>query len=104
MIARTRSRRPDRKSTRLNSSHGYISTLSLHDALPIWGLDPRADLGLGNDDGGAAGDAHRDAGGVVGVDDPGDRGAVGPRDHGRLVEVRDLLVREHDRPHQVPAP
>jgi len=25
----------DRKSTRLNSSHGYISTLSLHDALPI---------------------------------------------------------------------
>src|SRR5687768_1282649 len=25
----------DRKSTRLNSSHGYIYTLSLHDALPI---------------------------------------------------------------------
>src|ERR1041385_4327963 len=25
----------DRKSTRLNSSHGYIFTLSLHDALPI---------------------------------------------------------------------
>src|SRR4029453_2459068 len=27
----------DRKSTRLNSSHTEISTLSLHDALPIWG-------------------------------------------------------------------
>src|SRR5438034_1301684 len=26
---------PDRKSTRLNSSHTVISTLSLHDALPI---------------------------------------------------------------------
>src|SRR5947209_4391433 len=26
---------PDRKSTRLNSSHANISTLSLHDALPI---------------------------------------------------------------------
>src|SRR5438132_53118 len=29
--------RADRKSTRLNSSHTVISTLSLHDALPIWG-------------------------------------------------------------------
>src|SRR5437773_81783 len=28
----------DRKSTRLNSSHITISTLSLHDALPIWAL------------------------------------------------------------------
>src|SRR5438876_301931 len=28
----------DRKSTRLNSSHPSISTLSLHDALPIWRL------------------------------------------------------------------
>src|SRR6476646_8324818 len=28
-------RRPDRKSTRLNSSHTEIYTLSLHDALPI---------------------------------------------------------------------
>jgi len=28
----------DRKSTRLNSSHAEISTLSLHDALPIWGI------------------------------------------------------------------
>src|SRR5882672_2610154 len=27
--------RPDRKSTRLNSSHTVIYTLSLHDALPI---------------------------------------------------------------------
>src|ERR1035437_7690456 len=27
---------PDRKSTRLNSSHAEIYTLSLHDALPIW--------------------------------------------------------------------
>src|SRR5476649_399584 len=27
---------PDRKSTRLNSSHTVIYTLSLHDALPIW--------------------------------------------------------------------
>src|SRR3990172_1686165 len=27
--------RADRKSTRLNSSHPYISSLSLHDALPI---------------------------------------------------------------------
>src|SRR5215204_6280296 len=30
------SRRTDRKSTRLNSSHTVIYTLSLHDALPIW--------------------------------------------------------------------
>src|SRR5215211_4988876 len=30
------SRMPDRKSTRLNSSHTVIYTLSLHDALPIW--------------------------------------------------------------------
>src|SRR5215211_7534280 len=29
-------RQPDRKSTRLNSSHTEIYTLSLHDALPIW--------------------------------------------------------------------
>src|ERR1035437_6703915 len=29
---------PDRKSTRLNSSHADIYTLSLHDALPISGL------------------------------------------------------------------
>src|SRR5476649_849246 len=28
----------DRKSTRLNSSHTEIYTLSLHDALPIWAL------------------------------------------------------------------
>src|ERR1035437_5806490 len=28
--------RQDRKSTRLNSSHADIYTLSLHDALPIW--------------------------------------------------------------------
>src|SRR5947207_2162751 len=28
--------RADRKSTRLNSSHTVIYTLSLHDALPIW--------------------------------------------------------------------
>src|ERR1044072_3877084 len=50
--SRSSSRRPDRKSTRLNSSHTDISrmtsfffndsatteiyTLSLHDALPIW--------------------------------------------------------------------
>src|SRR5437773_2694228 len=31
----------DRKSTRLNSSHITISTLSLHDALPICRTDPR---------------------------------------------------------------
>src|SRR5476649_2822317 len=29
----------DRKSTRLNSSHTEIYTLSLHDALPIWTVD-----------------------------------------------------------------
>src|SRR5476649_445437 len=33
---RTCRRRRDRKSTRLNSSHTEIYTLSLHDALPIW--------------------------------------------------------------------
>src|SRR5476649_132801 len=32
---RSGDRRPDRKSTRLNSSHTEIYTLSLHDALPI---------------------------------------------------------------------
>src|SRR5579875_605874 len=31
-----RSHEPDRKSTRLNSSHTVIYSLSLHDALPIW--------------------------------------------------------------------
>src|SRR5215204_3910853 len=31
--------RIDRKSTRLNSSHTVIYTLSLHDALPIYHLD-----------------------------------------------------------------
>src|SRR5476649_816413 len=31
---------PDRKSTRLNSSHTVIYTLSLHDALPIFGVNP----------------------------------------------------------------
>src|SRR5476649_2830146 len=31
-------RKPDRKSTRLNSSHTEIYTLSLHDALPIYVL------------------------------------------------------------------
>src|SRR5947209_7163523 len=31
----------DRKSTRLNSSHANISTLSLHDALPIYGVGGR---------------------------------------------------------------
>src|ERR1044072_4225704 len=30
--------RPDRKSTRLNSSHTDIYALSLHDALPIYAL------------------------------------------------------------------
>src|SRR5882672_5250024 len=30
----------DRKSTRLNSSHTVIYTLSLHDALPIWLVEP----------------------------------------------------------------
>src|SRR3712207_6543129 len=33
---RATSWRSDRKSTRLNSSHAKISTLSLHDARPIW--------------------------------------------------------------------
>src|SRR5882672_8679657 len=39
---------PDRKSTRLNSSHTVIYTLSLHDALPIseWRL-PWARLAMG---------------------------------------------------------
>src|SRR5581483_7502043 len=36
----------DRKSTRLNSSHANIYTLSLHDALPIFAL-----LVLGDDEG-----------------------------------------------------
>src|SRR5476649_2260921 len=34
----TKPRRSDRKSTRLNSSHTVIYTLSLHDALPIFGV------------------------------------------------------------------
>src|SRR5215204_4931542 len=33
----------DRKSTRLNSSHTVIYTLSLHDALPIWTTCPAID-------------------------------------------------------------
>src|SRR5947207_2424613 len=37
-VARRRGDGPDRKSTRLNSSHTVIYTLSLHDALPISGL------------------------------------------------------------------
>src|SRR5438034_1196358 len=35
----------DRKSTRLNSSHTVISTLSLHDALPIWPGGSAEELG-----------------------------------------------------------
>src|SRR5882672_2702217 len=40
----------DRKSTRLNSSHTVIYTLSLHDALPIYDLTGS----IGDDDGVAA--------------------------------------------------
>src|SRR5215211_7841368 len=36
MAPKKRRPRPDRKSTRLNSSHTVIYTLSLHDALPVW--------------------------------------------------------------------
>src|SRR5476649_890211 len=36
----------DRKSTRLNSSHTVIYTLSLHDALPIYGNYTRLLLGF----------------------------------------------------------
>src|SRR5476649_2251693 len=36
---------PDRKSTRLNSSHTEIYTLSLHDALPIYDRESRNDRG-----------------------------------------------------------
>src|SRR5882672_1231087 len=36
-MQRDASRHQDRKSTRLNSSHTEIYTLSLHDALPIYG-------------------------------------------------------------------
>src|SRR5476649_534952 len=36
-IASSRTACADRKSTRLNSSHTEIYTLSLHDALPIYG-------------------------------------------------------------------
>src|SRR5439155_1135045 len=54
LVAKTRRARVDRKSTRLNSSHvasstAEIYTLSLHDALPIWGGRPR-----GPDHGGLA--------------------------------------------------
>src|SRR5476649_324817 len=38
---------PDRKSTRLNSSHTVIYTLSLHDALPIWNVMARKLTGDG---------------------------------------------------------
>src|SRR5476649_831447 len=37
--------REDRKSTRLNSSHTVIYTLSLHDALPIYQFQNTATLG-----------------------------------------------------------
>src|SRR5579875_3371185 len=53
LAARARSRsatvvpRIDRKSTRLNSSHTEIYTLSLHDALPISGI--LADVVIGNE-------------------------------------------------------
>src|SRR5882672_5787591 len=40
--ARSDSVSRDRKSTRLNSSHTEIYTLSLHDALPIFGVAHRA--------------------------------------------------------------
>src|SRR5882672_3860371 len=36
LLSGRRPERRDRKSTRLNSSHTVIYTLSLHDALPIW--------------------------------------------------------------------
>src|SRR5476649_220860 len=40
----------DRKSTRLNSSHTEIYTLSLHDALPIYACQP-VEIGLGDNKG-----------------------------------------------------
>src|SRR4030095_11497756 len=46
-------REGDRKSTRLNSSHTEIYSLSLHDALPIWVdpvADPERDAGKDEDD------------------------------------------------------
>src|SRR5260221_80351 len=39
--------RPDRKSTRLNSSHTEISPLPLHDALPIFVVSSRGQAGHG---------------------------------------------------------
>src|SRR5882672_6028467 len=42
----------DRKSTRLNSSHTVIYTLSLHDALPIWRPPPSGGPGSGAGSGG----------------------------------------------------
>src|SRR5476649_1278798 len=44
----------DRKSTRLNSSHTEIYTLSLHDALPILPFEVAVSVKL-DDEGGAAG-------------------------------------------------
>src|ERR1044072_9140139 len=45
--ARTRTPSPsDRKSTRLNSSHTDIYTLSLHDALPIYLMEDAPDTYL----------------------------------------------------------
>src|SRR5579875_436939 len=46
VLSRSRSTtatRSDRKSTRLNSSHTVIYTLSLHDALPIYVIDGLGD-------------------------------------------------------------
>src|ERR1044072_1907983 len=42
----TRPVQPDRKSTRLNSSHTEIYTLSLHDALPIYDFNHNNDSPL----------------------------------------------------------
>src|SRR5882672_2643517 len=44
-----RSPRQDRKSTRLNSSHTEIYTLSLHDALPIFSQEPRLEFDLADE-------------------------------------------------------
>src|SRR5918998_888708 len=71
--ARTRSNRApcsDRKSTRLNSSHTEIYTLSLHDALPI------SAVAVGDDVGGQHGLEPGDVALLEGGEDPLEQGAV----------------------------
>src|SRR5476649_2801803 len=78
---RSRNSARDRKSTRLNSSHTEIYTLSLHDALPISALVR---------EGGAADEGRAAAGALVGdfIDEKGEVAQLGERSEEHTSELQ----------------